>query len=467
VITTVQVLGQTSLGFELSLAQILATLGTCAILEFTVMFTTRHVIAWPASGLLTGNGVALLLRVNGTEHGQWWTVRGLHIFIATAALSVLSKYVIRWRNRPLFNPSNVGLFLCFLALGTGRVNPLDFWWGPMSPSMVAVYVVILTGGLFVTTRLKMLAASITFWMTFAVGSALLARGGHCFSARWHVGPVCDRTLGHILVTSPEILIFTFFMITDPKTAPVGRNARVLYGALIGIVATLFVSTQSTEFGTKVAVLGALVVVCALRPVIELVAPSERTDSGWISPHLVRRTAIVSVVCSLALLLSIPVDNPRGANETFVLSDDTRPSIGTDLALPPVAITDAARRLDNAPNDERARDMARTLLAHLQVVADALAAGDESLAAPVMTEHGFDQLHERIPNSCWQRCEFSRLTVVVMRDSRSAQALPTLAIRGEGVVAGTNIAVDRVYALSIANDRTLIDGEYDAASRILD
>jgi hypothetical protein len=91
VITSLQVLGQNALGFELSIAQILVSLGTCAIIEFTIMFFTRQVLAWPASALLTGNGVAFLLRVNGTEHGQWWSLRGAHIFAATAAVSVLSK----------------------------------------------------------------------------------------------------------------------------------------------------------------------------------------------------------------------------------------------------------------------------------------------------------------------------------------------------------------------------------------
>ena len=90
-----------------------------------------------------------------------------------------------------FNPSNIGLVLCFLVLGRNRVNPLDFWWGPMSTAMVAVYVIILTGGLIITTRVKMVPASLAFWLTFASGTAVLARRGHCFTARWHVGPVCD------------------------------------------------------------------------------------------------------------------------------------------------------------------------------------------------------------------------------------------------------------------------------------
>ena len=46
----------------------------------------------------------------------------------TAAISLLSKYVIRFRGRHVFNPSNFGLVVCFLLLGSARAEPLD-WWG--------------------------------------------------------------------------------------------------------------------------------------------------------------------------------------------------------------------------------------------------------------------------------------------------------------------------------------------------
>ena len=42
------------------------------------------------------------------------------------------------------------------------------------------------------------------------------------TARWHVGPVSDWYFWRVLVSSPEILVFLFFMITDPKTIPRGR-----------------------------------------------------------------------------------------------------------------------------------------------------------------------------------------------------------------------------------------------------
>ena len=127
VIISLQILGQTAFGFQLSIAQILVSLLTCAVLEFAITFRRQHVIMWPASALLTGNGVAFVLRVPGTEHGNWWSMQGWWIFAGTAAVAILSKHLIRFRGRHVFNPSNIGLVLCFLLLGSTRADPLALW----------------------------------------------------------------------------------------------------------------------------------------------------------------------------------------------------------------------------------------------------------------------------------------------------------------------------------------------------
>src|SRR5437867_6256992 len=101
VIVSLQVLGQAAFDFRLSIAQILMSLATCAVLEVAIALRRQRVIMWPASALLTGNGVAFVLRVPGTQHGDWWSTRGWWIFAGTAAVSILSKHVIRFRGRHL------------------------------------------------------------------------------------------------------------------------------------------------------------------------------------------------------------------------------------------------------------------------------------------------------------------------------------------------------------------------------
>jgi len=91
VVVTVQVLGETVLKFDLSITQILVSLATCAFIELAVVLRRRDAIVWPASALLTGNGIALVLRVPGTRHGDWWSARGWWIFAGTAVVAMASS----------------------------------------------------------------------------------------------------------------------------------------------------------------------------------------------------------------------------------------------------------------------------------------------------------------------------------------------------------------------------------------
>src|SRR5256884_9531193 len=122
-ITSLQVIGQVGFHFEVSIAQILLAVITCAVLEVVIAMRAQRVVLWPASAMLTGNGVAFVLRVPGTAHGDWWSLRGWWIFAGTAAVSLLSKYAIKWRGGHAFNPSKFGVVLWFLVLGPNPPEP--------------------------------------------------------------------------------------------------------------------------------------------------------------------------------------------------------------------------------------------------------------------------------------------------------------------------------------------------------
>jgi Na+-translocating ferredoxin:NAD+ oxidoreductase RnfD subunit len=276
VIITIHVLGQVGLHFQVSVPQILAAILTCAILEIALTFRSSKAFVWPASAMLTGSGVALILRVVGTPLDDHWTFYAWYVYAAVAGLSLLSKYVIRYRGSHVFNPSNIGLVVAFIVLGTSRVEPLDFWWAPLDGWMLAAYAVILTGGLLITRRLHLLGLAAAFWVALAAGVGLLAGSGHCMTASWAFAPVCGFDFWRVIVTSPEVLIFLFFMITDPKTVPAGRVGRIVFGLLVGLASTLLLAPQTDEFGTKVGLLAGLVVLCAARPILDRLVPAPKT-----------------------------------------------------------------------------------------------------------------------------------------------------------------------------------------------
>jgi Na+-translocating ferredoxin:NAD+ oxidoreductase RnfD subunit len=380
VIITLQVLGQTAFGFSLSIAQILVAIGTCAVLEVGIAFFRQHVIMWPASALLTGNGVAFILRVPGTPHGDWWSLHGAWIFAATAAVSLLSKHLIRWRGRHIFNPSNFGLVLCFLVLGENRAEPLDFWWGPMSVWLALAVALIVLGGLTILSRLRLLIIAGGFWLAFAAGIAVLAASGHSMTARWHLGPITGWSFWWLLVTSPEILIFLFFMITDPMTIPKGRVARVVYAVSVGLLATLLIAPQTTEYHTKVAVLAALALVCAARPLLERLlpaagAPEDRAvpwarglmRHGWVSTGALVLAA--AGFAGLVVIAGIPA-RPDAATASSLPGGEPLPKVSV------VATDGISARVDSATADQIARD----IVVDLRANADALRLRDPQRAS---------------------------------------------------------------------------------------
>ena len=299
VIVSLQVLGQVAFDFRLSIAQILVSLLTCAVLEMGIAFRRQHVILWPASALLTGNGVAFILRVPGTEHGDWWSMHGWWVFAGTA-VALLSKHLIQFRGGHIFNPSNFGLVVCFLLLGPELADPLEFWWGPMSAWLALALAIIVGGGFAILRRLRLLHIAVTFWVTFVASIAVLAASGHDMTTRWHVGPVSDWHFWRVLAFSPEILVFLFFMITDPKTIPAGKVSRRVYAVAIGLLAALLIAPQTTEFGAKVALLAALALVCAARPILVLAAPVLRRRV-W-STRTVGVAALAGAVAFASLLV---------------------------------------------------------------------------------------------------------------------------------------------------------------------
>ncbi|HEV2953270.1 MAG TPA: hypothetical protein VG015_04195 [Candidatus Dormibacteraeota bacterium] len=322
---TLQILGQTILGFRLSVAQILISLGTAALIEFAIGIFKDKAFAWPASGLLTGNSVAFILRVPGTVHGDWWSLRGVWIYVLAVAISMASKYIIRWRGQHIFNPSNLGLVIIFGTFGPRWTEPQDLWWIPLSWGMIATYAVIIIGGLTIALRLKVLAMEMAFLGSLALFLGVIVGPGHCMVARWYATPICDLQFWQVVMTSPEVLVFAFFMLSDPKTVPAGRVARILFGITVAFLSVLLLAPTGTEFWTKTALLGSLVVACALRvPAASLLprAGSEADRVGKALTGFLRGWRIPIALGACVLLIgSLPVADSSARNADPVTALD--------------------------------------------------------------------------------------------------------------------------------------------------
>lgn len=408
VIITIHVLGQVGLRFQVTIPQILAAILTCAVIEVALTFRQSRSIVWPASAMLTGSGVALILRLVGTPAGDPWSTYGWWVFGAIAGLSLLTKYVIRYRGSHVFNPSNIGLVLAFIVLGSSRVEPLDFWWAPLNAWMIAAYVVIVVGGLLITRRLHLLALAATFWLTIAAGLGILAASGHCMTARWAFAPVCGLDFWRVIVFSPEILIFLFFMITDPKTVPAGRVGRVIFGLLVGVASTLLIAPQTNEFGAKVGLLSGLVVLCAVRPLLDRVLPEPRSaadDLGRFAARLMapgatgagmlRGGARLGIVGVAVLAVGVGIVAAGSPARGLVVADATElldgvPREVDPATFPAITVGQDVSDWDHTISGPGAQEILLTLAENLELENQALLRDDAAILTAV--DHG-DRLTE--------------------------------------------------------------------------
>ena len=277
VIVTLQVLGQTAFDFDLSIAQILVSLLTCAVLEVAIAFRRQRVLMWPASALLTGNGVAFVLRVPGTEHGDWWSMHGWWIFAGTAAVALLSKYVIAFRGPARLQPVELRARPVLPCDRPGARRPAAFWWGPMSVWLALALVLIVGGGLAILRRLRLVVIAAGFWLTFAAGIAVLAATGHEMTAA--LAPRPDRRARPLVAARHLAGDPRLPLLHDHRPAddPGERRGRRVYAVSVGFLAALLLAPWTSEFAHKVAVLGALAIVCAARPLSLL---RRERPCGW-------------------------------------------------------------------------------------------------------------------------------------------------------------------------------------------
>jgi hypothetical protein len=381
VIITIHILGQVALGFRVSIPQIVIAILTCALLEVALTFRSTKQVVWPASAMLTGSGVALILRIVGQERADHWTFNGWYFFAGIAAFSLLTKYWVRYRGSHVFNPSNVGLVVAFLIIGSEVIEPLDFWWAPLDFWMVLAYAVILVGGVLITSRLRLLALAATFWLGLAVGLGVLAASGHCMTAAWALQPVCGSYFWSVVVASPEVLIFLFFMITDPKTIPQDRLARIVFAVCLALVCTLLMAPQTTEFGAKVGLLAGLVLMTPLRYLFDRVFGAERVRGVTSVSESRPRGAFTPGLVVGALLVVIPlgiVIAGGPARDTAVAAAVAAPppEISVDPAsLPTVTVSIEAEALDSQVDPQA---VALELAEGLAIEAEAIRRGDTSL-----------------------------------------------------------------------------------------
>lgn len=206
VLASLLIYGMVGLEFEVDPARVLLLLTTVLLTQYACTRWRRLPAFDPRSALISGLSLCLLLRTNSTA-----------LAILAAVLTIASKFVLRIHGKHVFNPTNFGIVALLLATGQVWVSPGQ--WGNVA---FFAFLLACLGGLVVNRAAR---SDVTYAFLASYLAVLFGR------ALWLGQPMAIplHQLG-----SGAFLLFTFFMISDPKTTPDSRAGRILFALLVAL-----------------------------------------------------------------------------------------------------------------------------------------------------------------------------------------------------------------------------------------
>jgi Na+-translocating ferredoxin:NAD+ oxidoreductase RnfD subunit len=207
-ITMILLVGQLSFGMLESYKKTLLAIVTAICAE---LILSRVVFGkWPhlASAYITGISVGILVR-----SPAFWP------YVLCALLSITSKYVLRYRGRHLWNPSNFGIS-ALLFLASDAAASLSIQWGNYVPPMAVIWVL----GVIIVWRVRRFHITATYVVSFLV---------FAFIRSWMTGNPWQAEVAPL--TGPEYQLFIFFMITDPRTTVKSVKGQCLVAFSVALV----------------------------------------------------------------------------------------------------------------------------------------------------------------------------------------------------------------------------------------
>lgn len=209
-VTLIIVVGEAAFDILGGYERLALALGTAIAVEVVLSLLTRRKLPYLISAYISGNSVAILTK---PAAGLMWP------FGLGAAIAITSKYVLRYRGRHLWNPTNFSI-CALLLLAPGSMSILSHQWSNHPAAVGIIFAV----GVMVVWRARLLHISASYAAAFAAFAALRsALGG---------APLATELAP---LTGPMYMLLVFFMLTDPKTTVSTVRGRVVVTVLIAAV----------------------------------------------------------------------------------------------------------------------------------------------------------------------------------------------------------------------------------------
>ena len=223
--------------------RLVLALGVCMATEALLSWFDRGKVVNLLSAYISGISLTLLLKPQG---GALWP------FVLGGFIAISSKYVLRYRENHLWNPTNFAVAALLLA-APDRVSVLSHQFG----NDITTNAVIWIFGLVIAARVGVLHITLTYVASFlALNAARALALGQ---------PVLPEIAP---ITGPMYQLFIFFMITDPRTVVRGRRKQIMVAVLIAVMETLirFASDKGWPLPTAFNVAPAFLALALVGPV---------------------------------------------------------------------------------------------------------------------------------------------------------------------------------------------------------
>ncbi len=253
------------------------------------------------------------------------------IAIAGAAAS-LSKYLLAWRGRHVFNPAAVGAtVLTLLALAWPALGSSAWWVG--TPALAAPVIVLGLAVLWRTEKIRVVAV----FLVVAVAVAVLRTAAQYNLAGLEVDAM---TLFWQVLWSSPFLFLGAFMLSEPLTLPPRRWQQFLVAGIVGALAGWPIVIGGISLGQERALLiGNLVAFAfAVRTAVRLTLAGRAAKTPSVQELTFRVQDRLSFVPGQYLELEVPHAHPdaRGTRREFSIA-----SAPEDLPLLRVAFKEGS------------------------------------------------------------------------------------------------------------------------------
>ncbi|HEY3056418.1 MAG TPA: DUF2330 domain-containing protein, partial [Thermoanaerobaculia bacterium] len=236
--------GIVALRFDVTAWRVGAIVSAAVATQWVCSRTARINFEWK-SAMISALSLSLLMRSNS-----------LLLLLVAALIAVSSKFLIRWNGKHVFNPTNFAIVVMMLASDRVWVSP-----GQWGSAAFFGFLIVCAGGfvVFRSMRSDVTLAFLFFWFAILFGRAI--RLGDPLTIPLH------------RLENGALLIFSFFMISDPKTTPNSRLGRIVFAALVAGGAWY---VQFRMFHTN-ALLWSLAVCSLFVPLIDVVSVARRFE----------------------------------------------------------------------------------------------------------------------------------------------------------------------------------------------